>query len=163
MRNTTSNEASMIDSWISNLDTISRGCTTRRYAVNAFLPHPATSLSLLGTIHLHPVFHGLELFLIIWNSGALGRGAKNHLRLHAPRRRHVELGLQADVDERIVMLQVHPQAFRFQRGPDYQPPSVIPNPTSMLEDVVLSGFTYWCTDASRSSGPTSWGTCPRRS
>ena len=71
---------------------------------------------LFGTINLHSLLNGLE-FLVL-NGWPGSRLAEDHLRFQAPSRRHLELGLQSNIDDGVVVLQVHPQSFCFQRGPD---------------------------------------------
>lgn len=63
---------------------------------------------------LHPLLQRLKCLL----PGPTRRLPKHQLRLQQPGRRHIVHGLQARVDERVVVLQVHAQAFGFEKGPD---------------------------------------------
>lgn len=75
-------------------------------------------MSLLGTIHFQPILNRIELLLVIRDSWSIGRRANYHLRLQAPGGWDLVLGLKTDIDERVIVLQVHPQPLCFQGSPD---------------------------------------------
>lgn len=61
--------------------------------------------ALFSTIYLQSLFDGLEF--LVGHSGSRGWLSEHHLGLQLPFGRHLELGRQADINEWIVVLQVH--------------------------------------------------------
>ena len=75
--------------------------------------HPTYTLSNLLE-ELNPFVNGLESLL----SGLPSWLPNDHLGLQAIRLRDIELGLKADIDQRIVMLKIDAKAFGFESSPE---------------------------------------------